>query len=118
MCGFESLLGRHEQIDRMARFSDPLPVELGIGEYLHRLREQVAACGHGYRGGALTAKRLVLLAGDDQHALGVSRSFGHQNVGADIFSSRDDILPLPPYLSKILIEIDLIVATEKRVGPG
>lgn len=118
MCSFEALLRGHEQIDRVARPSNPLPVPFGIGEDLSRLREQVAARGHRYCGTALSAKWLVLLAGDDQDALGVGWGLGKQDVCAQVFPRRDDVFPLPPYLSKLLLEVNLVVGTKEGVGPG
>lgn len=114
----KSLLRRHAQIDRMPCPSNPLPVELGIREDLHRFREQVAARGHRYRGAALPAERLVLLAGDDEDALGVGRSLGQQDVGAHVLARCDDVLPVPPYLGEVLLEVDLFVDAEEGVCAG
>lgn len=118
MRGLESLLRRHAQIDRVPSPSNPLPVELGIGEDLHRLREQAAARGHRDRGGALPAERLVLLSRDDEDAPGVGRRLGHQDVGAHVLPRRDDVLALPPYLGELLFKVDLLVGAEEGVGPG
>lgn len=114
----KSLLRRHAQVDRMPRPSNPLPVELSIGKDLHRVREQVTACGHRYRGAALPTEGLVLLTGDDQDALGVGRGLRQQNVGAHVLARRDDILPVPPYLGEVLLEVDLVVDAEEGVGAG
>lgn len=118
MCSLESLLCGHAQIDRVASFGNSLPIEFGVGEYFRRFWEQVTACGHGYRGRALTTKWLILLASDDQDAPGISWCLGHQNVGADIFSRCDDVFPLPPNLSKLLLKVYLVVNTEEGVGSG
>ena len=118
MSGLESLLRRHEQVDRMARLSNPLPVELGIWEDLLRLWEEIAACRHGYQGSTLSAERLILLAGYDQDALGVSWSLGHQDVGTHVLSRCDDVFALPPDLGELLFKVDLVVGAEEGVGPS
>ena len=118
MCSLESLLRRHEQIDRVACPSNSLPVPFGIGKYLRRLGEQVAARGHRYGGAALSAEWLVLLAGDHQDALSVSWGLGQQDVGAQVLSRGDDVLTVPPYLGKLLFKVDLVVSTEEGVGAG
>lgn len=114
----KGLLRRHAQIDRMPRPSNPLPVKLGIGEDLHGVGKQVAARCHRYRGAALPTEWLVLLAGDDQDALGVGRGLGQQNVGAHVLARRDNVLAVPPYLGEVLLEVDLFVDAEEGVGAG
>lgn len=113
MSSLKSLLRRHTQVDRMARPSNPLPVELGIGEDLHRLGEQVSTRGDRDERGALPTERLVLLARDDQDATRVGWGFGHQDVGAYVLTRRDEVFPLPPYLGEILLEVDLVVDAEE-----
>lgn len=114
----ESLLRRRKQIDRMARPSNPPPVELSIREDLNRLGEQVAARGHRYQRGSLPAEGLVLLARDDEDAAGVGGRLGHEDVGAHVLAGRDDVLALPPYLGEVLLEVDLFGGAEEGVGAG
>lgn len=114
----EALLRGHEQVDHVARPGDPPLVELGAGEDLRRLREQVAARGRRYGGAALPAERLVLLASDDQDAPRVGGGPGQQDVGAQVLARRDDVLTVPPYLGELLLKVDLVVSAEEGVGPG
>lgn len=118
MCGLEAVLRGHEKIDHVSRPGDSLVIPLGIGEDLSRLREKVTARRLAYIGAAPSAERLVLLAGDYQDALGVGRGLGEQDVGAQVLARRDHVLPVPPYLGKLLFEVDLVMGAEERVGPS